>query len=177
MKFASVIIAIVVFLLPFNTIFATESTIPEIIANDYILAYPGILPDHPLYFFKKIRDKITVVFFTKPENKINYYLLQTDKGIHAASLLLNKGKVDLAKETALKAEHNFTLVTYEIKKHRSILDKVMYLKLKKAVLKHQEVLKKITRAVNKDDKKTFETVIYFSEKNLNEIENTLYSSR
>ncbi len=176
MKLVSVFIAIVLFLLPFNA-FAKESTTPEIIANDYILAYPGILPDHSLYFLKKIRDKITVFFISKPENKINYYLLQTDKGIHATSLLLDKEKVDLAKETALKAEHNFTLITYEIKKHRSILDNALYLKLKKAVLKHQEVLKKIIQTVNKDDKKTFETVLYFSAKNVNEIENTLHSSR
>src|SRR3989338_5370865 len=47
---------------------ATVSPTP-VILSDYTLPYPGLLPDHPLYNLKALRDKI-LLWFTKDEVKL-----------------------------------------------------------------------------------------------------------
>lgn len=136
----------------------------------YDLAYPGILPDHPLYKIKVFRDKVSAGLISNPAKKIEYYLLQADKGILAAAMLVDKKNIDLAKQTALKAENNITLLTYELWRFPKKLDKNFYEKLKKASLKHQEVLQSLSKRVKDADKKTFEQVIEFSKRNWSTIE-------
>lgn len=137
--------------------------------STYALAYPGILPDHPFYKLKVLRSKIIPLLINDPRKKIEYYLLETDKGIAASLSLVEKKNIALAQETALKAEHNYTLLTYEVKKIKWDISKNKQDQLEKAALKHQEVLNKIIQTVPKKNKKTFETVIYFSKKNVQEI--------
>lgn len=139
----------------------------------YTLPYPGILPDHPLYKLKVLRDKIIPFFISNPETKINFYLELTDKGLAATEALVDKGRIKLAEETALKAEHNYTLLTYEVKKNKWNITKEKYEKLKQAALKHQGVLENIVDKVPDNEKEVFKSVLYFSQKNLEEIKNTL----
>src|SRR3990167_8950559 len=106
--------AITVFVSPEITLAQTQEPINESVIIDYDLAFPGILPDHPLYKLKILRDKISAGLISDPLKKINFYLLQTDKGILATAMLVDKNKTDLASETALKAEHNYTLLTYQL---------------------------------------------------------------
>lgn len=148
-------------------LFSTQIAFAQV---KYDLAFPGILPDHPLYKIKVLRDKITAVLINNPIKKTEFYLLQADKGIHAAAMLVDKNEVELAKETALKAENNMTLLTFELKKLRQRPDQSLFDKLKLASLKHQEVLSSKEKKVGKDDKKTFQQVINFSKTNLSTIE-------
>lgn len=141
--------------------------------SSYTLPYPGMLPDHPLYKLKVLRDKIIPFFIDNPEAKINFYLELTDKGMAATEILVDKGKIKLAQETALKAEHNYTLLTFEVKKDKWNITKGKYEQLKQAALKHQEVIKNIIEKVSDNEKEVFKTVLYFSQKNLEEIRNTL----
>ncbi len=151
----------------------TSSPSAEIkVESKYILAYPGILPDNPLYKLKVLRDKLIPIFISNPQKKIEFYLLQTNKGIAATAALVTKGNVKLAKETALKAEHNYTLLTYEVKKNKWKIDSNYYATLEEAALKHQEVLNGIIEKVPSADQETFKTVLYFSQRNLAEIRNT-----
>lgn len=136
----------------------------------YDLAFPGILPDHPLYKLKVLRDKITAVTISDPRKKIDFYLLATDKGILASAMLVDKGKIDLATQTALKAEHNYTLLTQELYRLPNKPSEDFFKKLKSASLKHQEVLTSMIKRVSKDNQKTFLTVIDFSKRNWESVE-------
>lgn len=148
--------------------FAEGSAQPAIVKYD--LAYPGILPDNPLYKLKVIRDKITAALISDPYKKIDFYLLQTDKGILAGAMLVDKNKIKVAEETLLKAENNYTLLTQQLYRFAKKPDSSYFNKLKTAALKHQEVLSSLTKRVPENKKQVFRNVLYFSQKNLKTIE-------
>lgn len=145
----------------------TQNTPPYV---KYDLAYPGMLPDSPLYKLKVLRDKIIAASIFNPLKKINFYVLQTDKGILATAMLIDKNKIDLAQETALKAENNFTLISTQLYMLPKKPNKDFFKRLETAGLKHQEVLESIIKRVPKDKQKIFENVIDFSKRNLQTIE-------
>jgi hypothetical protein len=71
---------------------------------EYTLPYPGILPDHPLYFLKRIRDQIFEKFISDPVRKIEFYMLQADKSINMGVFLMAKQNETLALETMTKSK-------------------------------------------------------------------------
>lgn len=71
-----------------------ENTKPNKV--DYILPYPGILADHPLYFLKKLRDQILERLISDPARKVEFYILQADKQLNAGIFLGEKNKQVLA---------------------------------------------------------------------------------
>lgn len=139
-------------------------------AIKYDLAYPGILPNNPLYKLKVLRDRVTALLISDPMKKAEFYLLQTDKGILATAMLVDKGEIKLAQETAFKAEHNMTLLTYELKKLTKRPSSDFIGKMKTASLKHQEVLHSLIKRVTPDEQETFAAVVNFSKTNLQTIE-------
>lgn len=148
---------------------ATQSASPSATIQ-YDLAFPGMLPDHPLYKLKVLRDKISLAFISDPQKKADLYLKQTDKGILAAAMLVDKNKIDLAQETALKAEHNFTLLTQQLWNLPKKPGEAFFEKLKTAATKHQEVLTSLAKRVPDDKKETFNQVTEFSKRNVESIE-------
>lgn len=136
----------------------------------YDLAFPGILPDHPLYKLKVLRNKIIASSILNPLKKIDFYVLQADKGILATAMLIDKNKIDLAQETALKAENNFTLIAPQLYMLPEKPNKDFFKRLETAGLKHQEILVSIIKRVPKDKQKVFENVIDFSKRNLQTLE-------
>ena len=148
-----------------NTVDAAKSTKIE-----YYLAYPEILPDHPFYEIKVLRDKIYSYLINDPKKKIEFYLLQADKGILASAMLIDKKRIPLAEETILKAENNYTLITYQLWRVHEKPNPELLKKLKIASLKHQEVISSILKRVPEENKKTFETVLDFSKRNLETVE-------
>lgn len=157
---------------------STQATQSSIIKYD--LAYPGILPDHPLYKLKVLRDKISLALISDPVKKIEFYLLQADKGILAAAMLVDKNNISLAGHTSLKAENNFTLISDMLRpyyyRQRPDLSNpatiALLKKIKTASLKHQEVLNSFLKRVPQNQQETFKTVIYFSKINIENIEKT-----
>lgn len=153
------------------------SPAPEIQSNQatpstyvkYDLAYPGMLPDNRLYKLKILRDKISEALIKDPKKKIDFYLLQTDKGILSAAILVDKNEIALASETALKAEHNYTLLTQELYRLDTKQNKAFFDRLKQASLKHQEVLVSLIKRLPKDKQKTFAEVLSFSKRNLESV--------
>lgn len=135
----------------------------------YDLAYPGILPDHPLYKLKVLRNKLTALLINDPKKKVDFYLLQADKGIHAGAMLVDKKEVELAKDTLFKAENNITLLTYEFGKFQRKPNSDFFNKLETASLKHQELIKLLMKRVSTSDRKSFERVLNFSKTNLDTI--------
>lgn len=142
---------------------------PTPILVKYDLPHPGMLPDHPLYKLKVLRDKVTLFLMRNPNRKAEYHLLLADKRIQMAKLLVDKGEVELAKETALKGENEITLLVFLLKDERKKPTKELFDRIEKASMKHQEVLSRLAGDVEKKDKKTFETVVYFSNVNLEEL--------
>lgn len=92
--------------LPF-TIHAQNS----ILLNDqkviYDLPYPGLLPDHPLYFLKNMRDKIVIAGTRDSIKKAEHYHLLSDKYMSMTKQLSDKGKEQLAIKTAEQGEAYF----------------------------------------------------------------------
>lgn len=75
------------------------------VANvDYVLPYPGILPDNPLYFLKVARDNFVSFLVTNPVKKSFYYLLLADKRLASGKVLIETGKIDLGVTTIVSGE-------------------------------------------------------------------------
>ena len=70
----------------------TASPTPEI---QYVLPYPGILPDNPLYALKAARDRVVSFFISDPLKKAEFDLLQADKRVQAGLFLLHKDNPDV----------------------------------------------------------------------------------
>lgn len=136
----------------------------------YDLSYPGILPDNPLYKLKVLRDKIAAAIISDPLKKVDFYLLQADKGVLASAILVDKKEVGLAKQTALKAENNMTLLTYQFGQLSTRPEDSFFDRLEKASLKHQEVFLSLSKRVSANDAKTFINALDFSKRNLQTIE-------
>ncbi|PIZ98613.1 MAG: hypothetical protein COX78_02915, partial [Candidatus Levybacteria bacterium CG_4_10_14_0_2_um_filter_35_8] len=91
-KLLVVFFTLLIFLLSFQTALAekTMSPNPAATMDNYELPYPGLLPDHPLYFLKMTRDKIIGFFISDPIKKAEFDILQSDKRLSAGVYLLNK---------------------------------------------------------------------------------------
>jgi hypothetical protein len=106
--------ALLIFFLSFKTVLAEEGITPTptpvIIIDNYELPYPGLLPDHPLYFLKMTRDKLVGFFISDPIKKAEFDVLQADKRLNAAIYLINKKSLknqELAVNTFSKGQNYY----------------------------------------------------------------------
>lgn len=76
---------------------------------EYLLPYPGVLLDNPLYFLKQLRDVILERLIVDPIRKVEFYILQADKFINMAVYLFDKGKTVLMGKAVQLAEKNISL--------------------------------------------------------------------
>ena len=108
----------------------------------YELPYPGLLPDNPLYYLKAIRDNILKFLISDPLKKTQFDLLQADKRLGAAQLLLIKGKDELSVTTLSKSGNYFDDAIANIQKAKKEGDDVNATldQLLKSSQKHQEVI-------------------------------------
>lgn len=121
--------------------------------SNYELPYPGILPGHPLYSLKMLRDKIVSLLISEPWKKAEFYLLMADKRINSGKYLVDQGKEQLAKDTISKGQNylNSGLGILENEKKNSSF-KGLIEKYQKAVIKHELVLKEILQKVSEEVK-------------------------
>ena len=109
----------------------------------YQLPYPGILPDHPLYFAKIIRDQMMVFFTRDPIKKAELYLLFSDKRVAMAQELVKKNKYQLSITTFSKGEKYFLKIVSllkQAKKQGVSATNEFKDKLKAANKKHQQAI-------------------------------------
>jgi len=142
-------------------------------SSSYAFPWPGMLPDNKLYKIKVARNKVVEKLIIDPVKKVEFDLLMADKLIYSSTLLMEKGEVELAKETALKGENYYSILVQDYnrallggKKIPKELDREITL----AAKKHQEVFKKLENAVAGDDKKAFQAAYNFSKINFDFIE-------
>lgn len=155
------------------TIFAADTNLklptPQPVSIHYDLAFPGILPDHPLYKFKVLRDKIILYFKGSGQDKVPFLLLQADKGISATAILVDKGNFPLAANTLLKAEHNMTKLVGELQHFPTPPSTQLLDTLKTASKKHLEIINVLALRVPEEERKTFAAVADFIVRNLTSI--------
>lgn len=77
----------------------TPTIVPKV---DYYLAYPGILPDQPLYKLKMVRDRARLMMVKKSPQKVALVLLYADKRVGAGVALIEGGQMGLGITTIQK---------------------------------------------------------------------------
>jgi len=117
---------------------------------DYILPFPGILPDNPLYFLKAIRDRIVGFLISDSQKKAEFDLLTSDKRINAALTLAMRGKDEIAMSTLSKSNNYMDLVIASLRKSQASgknIDTVLH-NLRNSIKKHQEVVLDIKKDID-----------------------------
>lgn len=90
---------------------ASEGALPReseaVQEETYVLPYPGLLPDNPLYPIKAFRDRMVSLLISDPLKKAEFNVLQSDKRMGASLALYKKGEKELAEQTVGKAGNYF----------------------------------------------------------------------
>lgn len=117
---------------------------------DYILPFPGILPDHPLYFIKNLRDRILLAMTRNTLKKSEYLLLFSDKHLAMGKLLIEDKKEVLGSETLIKGENYLisSLDRLSESKGTGIFPPGYIEKIGLSAKKHQEVLNNLLPIVS-----------------------------
>jgi len=140
---------------------ASEATVSPQPKSDYYLVYPGILPDHPFYKLKMIRDRLWLWLTPDPLKKAEVCLLFADKRIGAGKVLVEGNKVSLGISTLMKGEAYFekaiSAAQQAKKKGKDIKD--LADKLKKAPVKYEEILSDLTGKVSQEGKPALEGLL------------------
>lgn len=120
---------------------ATDSAETEEDEVQYELAYPGMLPDNPLYFLKTFRDAIVKFLISDPLKKAEFEVLTANKRAYASLLLVEKENYELALVTLSKSNnylHEAVISLAKAKEKKmdtgAVLDSI-----KKSVKKHEMV--------------------------------------
>lgn len=149
MKRLLLILLITVFSLSsFSFAFAQNNSTNSALTNiEYELAYPGLLPDNPLYYLKAIRDNIFKFLIQDEMKKAEFDLLQSDKRLEASRLLLLKGKAELSITTLSKSGNYFDDAIaniFKAKKKGKNTDALLG-KMITASRKHQQVIREMQK--------------------------------
>lgn len=121
--------------------------------SEYALPYPGILPGHPLYSLKMLRDQIVSLFISDTLKKADFYLLMADKRINSGYFLVDQKKEQLGKDAISKGQNylnkGLSIIENEKKNpgFKSLIEKYY-----QATVKHEMVLKEILQKVSDEIK-------------------------
>lgn len=140
----------------------------------YQFPWPGILPDHPLYKLKVLRNKIIAKIIYSPVKRVEFDLLMADKTLYASKLLLDKGEGDLAKETALKGENYFSVLVADYaraKQKKEVMPGQLRAHIARAYEAHQHLIDYLGQKAPKADKKTYRDIDFFSDENYRVLQN------
>lgn len=108
---------------------------------EYALPYPGILPDHTLYFIKVWRDQMLLFFTRDSIKKTLLYLLIADKKMSMGKQLWEKGNSQLAGVSFVEAQKHMIDAVGTIKEYKKthIPPPGLADKLELALKKHDEL--------------------------------------
>ncbi len=135
------------------------TTDSQTVISDYVLPYPGILPDHPLYPLKRLRDYVLDRIIVDPVRKAEFHILQADKRLNMGLFLLEKGNAKLAEETVSKGEKYMYRAVFglmAIQSSGKTAPAYMVEKLGKSLEKHREVLGDLVETANEPEKSGLE---------------------
>ena len=127
-----------------------QTTTPAAPQVEYTLAYPGMLPDNPLYFLKRFRDWVMDLLIADPARKIDFYVLQSDKDLAAAVMLAAKAEGNLTATMILEASMYMNKAVTGVSALKAQGQQVSVYtmdNLQKSLAKHEEVLTNLTASV------------------------------
>lgn len=140
----------------------------------YQFPWPGILPDHPLYKLKVLRNKIIAKIIYSPMKRVEFDLLMADKTLYASKLLMDQGKWELAKETALKGENYFSILVADyarVKQRNEVIPGQLRARIDQAYEAHQQLIDYLVQKAPEADKKTYQDIDFFSDENYRVLQN------
>ena len=116
---------------------------------DYHLPYPGLIPDHPLYRIKKIRDWLLVNLTRNELRKIELHLIFADKKLVMGDVLFKKRNTKLSIETFFEAETELSSAVSQLSLYSEsqIPPTGLADKLELSVQKHEEVINSVLSEV------------------------------
>lgn len=122
---------------------------------NYEFPFPGMLPDHPLYILKVIRDGIVKRLINDELMLAKFSLSSAEKRMYAGRLLLEKDEHELAIDSISKSANYLSdtlsaVTTYHRKHPKSFEYKPFLQKFKTATEKHIEVMEDIKPSVEKN---------------------------
>lgn len=119
------------------------TTTTKIVTVEYALPFAGIMPNHPLYFFKTLRDTLIEKMITNDVKKAEFYILQADKRLQmsiALSGVQEKALSETVRNDALMyREKALTTLTTASEKN-IVIPRYVLEKLLVSTKKHEEVL-------------------------------------
>ena len=138
---------------------ATPSAI-TISRVNYELPYPGMLPDHPLYFLKVIRDGIVKRLINDEMTMAKFSLKNAEKRVYAGKMLVEKGEEKLGVVTISKSNNYLedALTAIENVKRQTPKNpdtKLFLQQFRTATLKNLEVVSDLTTTVSEQYQKQF----------------------
>jgi len=163
--------------------FAAGKVTPELsvpgnndVQINYYLAYPGkILPDHPLWMLKAIRDRIWLLVTTNSSRRAELKLLFADKRLGSAKILFEKEASEEGFSTLTKAEKYLEEATVLEKENRAKGENTTEFLtiLTKASLKHYEIMQEIIKIAPEDAKPKIIGIEWYSKKVYEDSRNAL----
>lgn len=120
--------------------------------NNYYLAYPGILPDHPIYWMKMLRDKVIETLESNEMKKVELWMNFADKRLGGAKVLIEGNQKELGIQTATKANgylHKAVLKLEELKKENVNVGDIAN-RMERETLKHAQVLNSLGKSESGD---------------------------
>jgi hypothetical protein len=127
--------------------------------TEYSLPYPGILADHPLFIFKRLRDRILDFLIADPVKKTEFYILQSDKYLAMTLAFVGTEKWDMAKFTADRSvfymNSAVTKLT-ELKSGGGDIPLHIIERTEKSLAKHLQVFDEIARKADSANKATYQ---------------------
>lgn len=129
---------------------------------DYVLPYPGISLDHPLYVLKNLRDQILEKLISDPIRKAEFYILQADKFTNMGIFAHDGGKKAIVGKAITQGEwylekaitNLIALKNNGIPIPGRVIDR-----LEKATAKHIEVLEELLTKVDASQKDAVATAL------------------
>lgn len=171
MKQLVVVLFLLIILFIPHVVFAQESMLdsspsgsldlPEVKEDEYMLPYPGLLPDNPLYVIKAARDNLIGLLITDPKKKAEFDLLQADKRLQAGVFLIQKSqKYELAQQTISKSENYFEEAISKTRqaKNQGLGTSDIEDRLVKAAKKHEDMILSLEKNAPKEKKGLFTTI-------------------
>jgi|SRR3989339_388914 len=141
-KIVSIFLLLFLIVSPLRSYAHTFTDATDSAKIDYFLPYPGILPGSTLYPLKALRDRMIEFFISDPGKKAEFYILQADKRLNAAVMLLERGKGDLSETTVSKAEKYLERALNETERYKNRGRNVYWVlgNIDRSLREHHEIL-------------------------------------
>jgi len=157
-----------------EALLATPTPLATVSAvSEYQLPFPGMLPDHPLYFLKRVRDYILERLISEPVRKAGFYILQADKRLQMGIQLIDNGKGLLGEQTISKGTKYFvqaeTLLS-QLKKDGTTVPSYIVEQMEKSLGKHKSVIEALIEKTDGEVKQGLQGSLALVEKLITDVE-------